>query len=222
MNLKKEYEIISSEVENFLIDYEGKLNEFDLYMGTQILFSQLIHKPKFMFIGINPGQGYFKENGVKVREFGAQKEFEYLDNTYKLATETKDIFSRAGCTTYLETAVKTNWIFFATKNAKDLNSLLSNMRNRHKITLEPIFDSWVKRIIELIQPKIIICEGKAAFDRVTWNILPEARTVWGDGLGYIKTYDGIHILGYKRIFSNIKDKDLVANKIKEILQQDLV
>ncbi len=41
----------------------------ELYKGCQLLYSPLIHKPKFLLIGFNPGGGYAKWHGKNVEEF---------------------------------------------------------------------------------------------------------------------------------------------------------
>ena len=61
--MENQYSEIKLEIEEFLAEIE---NNKDLekildkyYKGIQVLSSRLIYKPKFMFIGINPGAGFY-------------------------------------------------------------------------------------------------------------------------------------------------------------------
>lgn len=73
----------------------------------------------------------------------------------------------------------------------------------------------------MIEPEIIICEGKWAFDTVTEKILKCPKT-WQGLLGYTSTKRNPYILGYKRNqFGQIIDKELIGAKIKEIAAEKL-
>ena len=86
-----------------------------------------------------------------------------------------------------------------------------------KVDLHAKSFEWINRFIELVKPEIIICEGKWAFETLTKKILncPEN---WFEGYGYSSTVEIPHIIGYKRnSFGHILQKELVANKIKELV-----
>ena len=60
--MEKSYSEIKIEIQELLAEIESDenlskiLNKY--YKGIQVLLSPLIYKPKFMFIGINPGAGF--------------------------------------------------------------------------------------------------------------------------------------------------------------------
>ena len=215
----EKYNVIAEEVRTFIKQYEPLLSQTDIYFGTQILYSPAVYKPKFMFIGINPGAGYFNSEKKNVEEFGEQDEFEYTDDneSYRLKNETNELFKLAGCHGELEDSVKTNCYFLATRKQKDLD-ILATMFYEHKINLHEMSAIWVRKIIEIIEPKIIICEGKSAYGRVTCNVLncPSSPSDWENGVGYVHAKQNIHVIGYERSWSNIKYKEKVALKIEEL------
>lgn len=216
-NLNNEYKAISEEVKDFVTTHNGILTSFPNYKGVQILYSELKHKPKFMFIGINPGAGYYKKYGQNVEKYDAAEGLEYIEETYTLGEETKHLFDLAGCFNDLFGAVKTNWTFLATPNSGNLDHLLTSLLNEHKINLYTTSDSWVKRLIEIVQPEIILCEGKKAFDRITWNVLGSRETNPFNEVGYRQTELCKHVIGYKRNpFGRIENKEAVAQKIREV------
>ena len=86
----KAYEDLKNEVAEVRDYVRGNLiprtREEELYKGTMILYSQLIKNPDFLFIGINPGAGFFKSTGIKYRpeELDPEDGFEYVvaENEY--------------------------------------------------------------------------------------------------------------------------------------------
>ena len=66
----EEYKNLVKEVENFIDEVERcdevQKSRVKYYKGAQILYSALHKNPKYMFIGINPGNGYFKQNNGKL------------------------------------------------------------------------------------------------------------------------------------------------------------
>ena len=214
--LKEEYKAVADEVKNFVTENDTILSAIPNYRGVQILYSGLHYKPKFMFIGINPGAGYFNNNGKNVENYEAQEGLEYLEETYKLGEETKELFELANCSSDLETAVKTNWVYLSTHNTSDLNHLLTTLLYDHQTNLYTIADDWTRRLIEAVQPSIIICEGKQAFGRVTWNVLKYPHTPFEE-FGHLQTANNTHVIGYERNkFGGIVNKEAVAAKINEV------
>ncbi len=87
-----------------------------LYKGCQLLFSRLIHKPKILLIGFNPGGGYFKHHGSIAENFEPMQALEYYLNKHSLGEQTKDLFRQAGREEDLKhQTVKTNFYFWATE-----------------------------------------------------------------------------------------------------------
>lgn len=61
--IDQDYQTLKREIEAFVEDFRTDENISRMvdkhYKGIQVLFSPLIYKPKVMFIGINPGAGFF-------------------------------------------------------------------------------------------------------------------------------------------------------------------
>jgi len=216
------YKEMKIEIENFIEEIENDQNLSKIldkyYKGIQVLLSPLIYKPKFMFIGINPGAGYYKTNESRVKRLSPLKHMEYIGLNYKLATETRELLRLAGVpNSELKNAVKTNYYFLSTTNANDLFRLLSHLKE-YKIYNKS--KNWINKLIDITEPEIIICEGKTVFDKLTKDrdcTVSEIDDVYYTEFGKIK------VIGYKRIFSNILNKENVAKVLKNklILQSSL-
>lgn len=207
------YNKIRKDVEQFIELAEENPNFFKYSKGTQILFSDLFYRPKFMFLGINPGAGYFNYHGKRVRKLGVQKQLEYSYKIYKyaLAINTRKLFELANCTEYLKDSVKSNCFFFATTTEKELYQMLSHVKD---LSVYKKSEEWSSELVSLVQPEILICEGKSAFDRFVKN---KKCRVEKSGSVNIAYWNNIAIIGYLRIFSFIKDIELVAETIKKVL-----
>lgn len=202
-NIKSEVEVLHD-----LMEKSGN----QLFKGTQIFFSPLVKRPTFLFIGINPGAGYFNEHNHKVKRFSPLQTFEYSHYNYHLATETRCVMKSAGLTKELEGAMKINYFFFATRDQDSLFKLLGSQRN------EKVYDKsriWVKQLIEAIDPKIIICEGKSVFDRLTGEKSPVSTLA--DGV-YASIVNGRKVVGYSRHRSFIRNKPGLVEALKIMSQ----
>lgn len=214
MELPKEYIELKNEVEsyytNFQSDAEIKSKTDKYYKGIQILFSPLIIRPKIMFIGINPGAGFFNEKNRNVKRFNPLEYSEYLKGGYRLAQQTRKLFELAGLTIEdLKHSVKSNCFFFATKNEKELHQFLSHLKSSKVYNKS---ENWIDKLVRLIEPKTIICEGKSAFNRFMKNKDCEIND---DGNVLYSKWNEIEIVGYKRNFSNILEIENVAKKLKD-------
>ena len=218
--MENQYSEIKLEVEEFLTKFENDENQsiaFKKYFrGIQILFTPLIHKPKFMFIGINPGAGYYNYEGNKskyVKRLSPMKNTEYIGQEYRLAKETRKLFKLSGISQIdLKNSVKTNYYFLATKNANDLTKLLINLKDYN---IEKKSEKWITKLTEIVEPEIIICEGKSIFEKFTKSKVSENDEVYYFEMGKIK------VIGYKRKFSNIVNKEKVAKLLREKLSEKL-
>ncbi|HPQ35638.1 MAG TPA: hypothetical protein PK563_14190 [Tenuifilaceae bacterium] len=212
-----EYNQLKEEVDSTIREIESDENAMKsiekYYRGVQILFSNLIHKPKIMLIGINPGEGYYKQHGKSVRKLDIQEKLEYAYPCYKyaLAINTRKLFELAGCSNHIADTVKTNCFFLATQNEVDLYKMLSKLK---KFKLYKKSNDWLNRLIDMVDPEIIICEGKSAFDRVVKNrgcdVIINKHYCYAECNGY-------RVIGYRRLRSSIRDIEEVARKFKEIL-----
>lgn len=221
MDLLVEYEKIKKEVENFNSEIlsESKLETQieKYYKGVQIMFSPITENPKIMFIGINPGAGFFYENDRNVKRFSPLNKNEYSHGEYRLAQQTRKLFELAELTEQnLADSVKSNCFFFATKSEKELYQFLSHLKSE-KVYLKS--EKWINNLVSIIKPEIIICEGKSAFERFTKD--KECKFEIDKSVLYAEWND-IDIIGYKRNFSNIKEIKKVAEKLKIINENRLL
>ncbi|HOP05467.1 MAG TPA: hypothetical protein PL017_14075 [Tenuifilaceae bacterium] len=212
-----EYNKLKEEVDSSIQEIESDEDAMKriekYYRGVQILFSNLTHRPKIMLIGINPGEGYYKQQGKRVRKLDIQEKLEYAYPCYKyaLAINTRKLFELAGCSNHLADTVKTNCFFLATQNEVNLYKMLSKLK---EFKLYKKSSDWLNRLIEMVEPEIIICEGKSAFDRVVKN--RSCNVIINKHFCYAEC-NGYRIIGYRRLRSSIRDIEEVAKKLKEIL-----
>jgi len=93
---------------------DGKLEK--LYKGCQIYMSPLFYIPKVMYIGINPGSGFFKANRTPVQKFDPFKLGSRQDYENEPWKQIKHCFLKLDghldANQYLNTMVKTNYYFF--------------------------------------------------------------------------------------------------------------
>jgi hypothetical protein len=210
------YTEIKHEVREYDKQIDGVPNFFKYSKGTRILYSGLLHKPKFMFIGINPGAGHSAaNNGAREKQYEKQNELAYYNKhvMYPLAINTRKLFELAKCKEYLQNAVKSNCFFFATAKEDELYQMISHVKH---LGVYAKSQDWIYRLVNAVQPEIIICEGKSAFDRIT-NMY-KCEGIWNDGVGYA-AFDDTHVIGYKRFLSHIRDIENVAKKIKSVLNE---
>ncbi len=216
--INENYQSIKNDIEAFVEDFRIDENISSMvdkhYKGIQVLFSPLIYKPKVMFIGINPGAGFNNENNKVVKRYSPLENNEYYHYNYKLAKQSQKLFELSGLgKEELKKTVKTNCFFFATKNQKELYKMLSHLKTKDVYSKSA---KWTDNLMTLVQPEIIICEGKSAFCRFieNKNIISKKRS---ENVFYT-TYGDIKVLGYKRQFSNITHIEEVALESKNCLK----
>jgi hypothetical protein len=229
--IKKEVEIFSNIVNKTI---ENNLEIKDLNKGWRVFYSPLKFQPEILFIGINPGAGM---EGIDLDYFEDDLPIEFLayesengnliESTYNLASQTKALFAMAGKLSALENSVKTNYFYLTTSREKDLyiiTEFLGRNINSKENLGNLLFDNsfkWTMQLIELIKPKLIICEGNQAYKNVG-NMLSTkyngANGIENNEFSYWE-YPKLNtaILGYKRNFSNIKNKEAIAEFLKTIL-----
>lgn len=181
-----------------------------LQKGIQLYFSPL-KESDILFIGINPGAGFFNYEGKIVKRFSPLKHFEYIGQKYYLATQTKKVFKDMKMDEPFIKATKINHFPFATKDKIALDKLLEKYDKEHKMYY--LSKEFVKETIEIVKPKLIICEGKSSFDRLK-DILKINSVEYKDDTYVLKTEDFVAI-GYRRNLSHIKNKDEFKSKIKQ-------
>lgn len=228
MEINNKYFVLSAEVEKFRDEILEKIKSNnkaqELYKGCIMLYSSLIENPPFLFIGINPGDGAFKYRGILKADNDLEPNdgFEYInaidDGDFALARETRELFEKAGLYSYLEQSVKTNFYYFASDNAKQLWELFSTFDDETCQQFHSLAFKWTKQFIELIKPKVIICEGMTALKKV--SELFDVDIIRDGSIGYFELEDKTLVFGYSRLYSNIKDKDHVSQMLKTKIQKN--
>ncbi|WP_407520663.1 hypothetical protein PDL71_10320 [Lacibacter sp. MH-610] len=220
-NCETAYEELKSEIENLHLTAVTAVKEnpilSNLLKGYKVFYSPLLYKPKVLFIGINPGNG---EEGVYDCEHCDKGELEYLHYNYTLADETKKVFEMACKSEALYNSVKTNYYYLATTSGKDIFKITDFLGRQSKDDLgeQLIVNArkWTKRLIETMEPELIICEGVEAYANVT-DLFQEGIKMKEDvEYVYVEEIEA-NIIGYKRTYSNINNKSKLASTIATLL-----
>ena len=196
--------------------------EDELCKGFAILYSGLFYNPPFLFVGINPGAGDYNQTKIKWNDkylMPFEDGFEYLEyGSYQLAKDTVEVFELIGLRELLRGCVKTNLHYPATSSAKELYELLWILNKKISIDMYSKSAEWTKQLIEIINPKNIICEG--AFAVRTLAEYYGKKIDWRDGIGFFELGSGAKVIGYKRRFSNILGKEELASAIGVLAKAD--
>jgi hypothetical protein len=196
------------------------------YQGWRVFFGPVLVQPKVLLIGINPGNG--QADIVDTEFWGNELLFEYLQYDYTLARETREVFVAADLAEVLATAtMKINYCFLSTTQANELEQLTDGLgrttdqqedlgtRVYHKS------DEWTKRLISLVSPQVIVCEGKMAYEAVR-PLLPaqSAEEAWGHSqeCGFALFPElGLTLIGYSRRRSRIRNKSALAALLRRFV-----
>lgn len=190
----------------------------ELYKGYQLLFSPLKHKPKFLLIGFNPGGGYAKWHGKIVEEFTPMPALEYYLNKHSLGEQTKSLFAMAGKESDLKNStVKINFYPWATENVADFNRLVRLLPNNLSSQIFDLARVWTKKIIEILEPSTIICEGFKAFEEVQVLFPEKYKHEQSDFHKSFLIGQETLVLGYKRNQGSIIGKDAIIEAFNTIL-----
>lgn len=221
-----------SEVSEYLNSLNQKLlnspEASELYNGFYIWDSEIKFNPKIMFIGINPGNG--NPNNNRSVTTAPYESFAYLEywnlksHNYTLARETIEIFKEIGYNEkqirhiFEMESVKTNYFYIITKNQPLIYECLNKVDEYINFRIKS--DKFIKELIELINPKIIICEGKSVFNEVKriYNSTID-QIEWQDNCGKANLKAGLTCYGYSRMYSQIRNKDRFKELIKPHLME---
>ena len=198
---------------------ENNLEIKKIYKGVQIYFSPVIIKPQFMFIGINPGQGYFKQNKKPVFKLKPLEKNEYIEiPDYNLSGDWNYVFSELKSKKKLEKSFKSNCYYFATANYIELKNMLKIIKQKYKIDIDELSKKWTREMIDIIKPNLIICEGFQAFSRLLKSYeneycnLKENKTYKFADIGSFRTY------AFKR---NISSRFSNIDEVIDILSDEV-
>ena len=212
-------------------DIDKKLNELyktdaeiqALYRGTSLWYSPIVENPEVMFLGINPGAGFYNNNNHQLCHFFEPlKIMEYTEpkQDYQLKWEWMYIFGEKGLNRLdvLSKSVKTNFCYLATENEAALKKLFTQIRGKLNIAPYEIFGNWTRQIIQQINPKLLICEGKDALEFLkTWSFKNEYKDETPvDGLKK-GTIGNIKVLQVSRTYSTLKNADSIISEIGKLI-----
>lgn len=232
MSLHRAYEeSIRPEIEALVAEVAAALEKNPAlrvyYQGWRVFFSPVFARPKVLFIGINPGNG--QSGNIDLTYWGQKEIFEYTNPAYSftLARETRAAFEEAGLADVLATAaVKTNYFFLSTTRAADLYALAQGLGRAAGGQEEQLGDKlyrksaeWTRRLIELLAPQTIVCEGKVAYEYVQALFPAEGRVqVWEQNCGYtLFSNQPLVLIGYGRLMSRIRNRAALAQLLKRFV-----
>lgn len=212
--LKAEIALVRNQIRDTI---EPDSVEDSLCKGFTIWYSKLSYRPPFLFIGINPGAGYYNNTGVKYRDSDLDPSdvFEYNEYSGSLADETIQVFKEANRSNDLGKSVKFNIHYLVTSNQKDLFLLQGIFIDKYKINMYAKAKDWTMRLIDIINPECIICEGVYPAKRLAEYF--KQKIEWDNEVCQFKIKDGITVLGYKRRYSRIKNKNMLIDKIVHLV-----
>lgn len=215
-------ELLQKDIENSYKNWEQQIGNKDIFY--KVFFSKFSYNADILFIGINPGAG---EDGIKCSE--PLPKFEYIDeivNNYSLAQETLKVFEMAGYPNLLKEldeknkVVKTNFFFNITPENTDLDSFRNETLGSLKFEFYEKSKDWIKTMIKLTNPKIIICEGAYAYkDNIECSINENITEDKSEGTIFYLKFENkdFTLLKYNRRSSRILDKSLFSQKLKTAL-----
>ena len=202
------------------------------FKGWRVFFGPVLANPKVLLIGINPGNGQEGSNwreGSRDADFWSSDwEFEYTQYDYALARETREMFAAAGLSQVLAAAtVKTNYCFLSTTRMAELEQLTDGLgrtadgqedlgtRVYHKS------EEWIRRLIALLNPQVVVCEGSTAFKWVR-PLFPtqSVEEVWDNDRHCGYAVFGDHapaLIGYGRTPFTIRNKSAAAELLKKFI-----
>ena len=181
--------------------------------GYSIFFSPVKYQPDLLIIGDNPGGSEF------IRQIEVPIEHEYFKYDYPIAKTMKNkIFKGEKLNNLLRGSVKTNRIFFKTKNLDQFNKLHNSK------SMEVYCFLILEDIIDKLNPKMIFAESLGTFRKLSKEekvLLKKEEN--GKSLLVEGMYNNIPVLGinhpsrasYHRI--NDIDWQKVNEKLIEIL-----
>lgn len=203
-----------------LYETDGEIKA--LYRGASLWYSPVVEKPQVMFLGINPGAGYFNNNGAPCHFFEPLKVMEYVDDAqdYQLKWEWQYVFGPKGLNRLdvLSKSVKTNFCYLATEDEAALKKLFTQIRGKLDIAPYEVFGNWTKQVVSLVHPKILVCEGATALEWLKeWSFKGEyVQDEKTDT--FAKGHIGdITVLQFSRSYSTFKNIENVVAQLSKAL-----
>lgn len=203
--------------------YESDPEIQALYRGTSLWYSPIVENPEVMFLGINPGAGFYNNNNNQLCHFFEPlKIMEYIDDTqsYQLKWEWMYIFGEKGLNRLdvLAKSVKTNFCYLATEDEAALKKLFTQIRGKLNIAPYEVFGNWTRQVVQQIHPKLLICEGKDALEFLrNWSFKNEYKEIESAADLRKGQIGDIKVLQVSRARSTLKNADGIINEIRILL-----
>lgn len=203
--------------------------------GWKVWYSNIIERPDFLFIGINPNNvpediDYFGSSALEIDELKVQLEpdedIRYnSDTNWSLSVFTREAFQNAGIT--IAHNVKINYYYLGTKDLTTLNNLSKDKYIGKDLKMELDFQSakWTKKVIELINPKVIICEGSKAFNDLVIHELKQEKEIINiminEGNLRKALFKDIPVIGYSRAWERSSEdkRTEILGEFSELLTE---
>ena len=217
-------ELQAKEIDSILTSlYESDPEIQALYRGTSLWYSPIVENPEVMFLGINPGAGFYNNNNYQLCHFFEPlKIMEYTDpkQDYQLKWEWMYVFGEKGLNRLdvLSKSVKTNFCYLATEDENALKKLFTQIRGKLNIAPYEVFGNWTRQVVQQIHPKLLICEGKDALEFLrNWSFKNEYKEIESAADLRKGQIGDIKVLQVSRTYSTLKNADGIINEIRILL-----
>ena len=194
-----------------------------LYRGTSLWYSPIVENPEVMFLGINPGAGFYNNNNNQLCHFFEPlKIMEYTDpkQDYQLKWEWMYVFGEKGLNRLdvLSKSVKTNFCYLATEDETALKKLFTQIRGKLNIAPYEVFGNWTRQVVQQIHPKLLICEGNRALEFLRdWSFKNEYKEIENAADLRKGQIGDIKVLQVSRARSTLKNADGIISEIGKLI-----
>lgn len=193
----------------------------DEYLGYRIFFGNFLINPNVLFIGFNPGNGMIEVEDTLYKEIV----FEYYADSYALANSAKSVFDAIGKRDWIDDiegkglSTKINYYFLITKNMATFYNVLSLLPENLRNELYNNSKRWTIELIELMNPKYIICEGVAVY----WELCNSLNATQVETNTH-RTYMAVAKSNQLKIFGISRFHSYYVNKsgVIELLQKEMI
>jgi len=189
----------------------------DTYRGYQIFLSPLFFNPNVMFIGINPGDGFFTEYGKLLERY---KPFEKQDTKNDLWTLLQYCLNKTGKKEYLDDIVLLNYYFFSTSNLNKLHLFFNILPKELRKEVLEKSDQWIKTLITEISPKYIICGGSYTLGKLKRLFKYSSLEPEHNKNNFVGKLDNTIVFTYKRRYSNMRNREEFITYLKKYLLEN--
>lgn len=219
MSLENRYNSIKNDiasVRNRIIEViEPTSVEYGLFKGYSAWLSELTYEPSYLFIGFNLETNFYRGRAIKykVKDLDSSDVSKCYEYRVVFAKDTKVVFKKANKFTDLKKSVKIGINLLVTSNQKDLFHLEGILQDKYNINIPVKTQEWITQLIELIDPKCIICEGAYPARKIAEYF--DVELVWQNDLCKYTIGSKTSVIGYKRIFSKIINKNGLVELVRK-------